>query len=79
MAKLAIKAHPLVREETDSAFNYYLVRNPTAALNFMAELGEAERAIQRRPEAWPKYLWYTALSTKAISVRGRLPRQSRAH
>jgi toxin ParE1/3/4 len=59
MAKLPIKAHPEVRKETDAAFDYYLEHNIDAALNFLAELKETEHAIQRQPEAWPKYLFGT--------------------
>jgi plasmid stabilization system protein ParE len=59
MASLSIKAHPQVRQESAAAFDYYLERNIEAALNFLAELEEAEHAIQQQPEAWPKYLFGT--------------------
>ena len=41
--------------EAEAAAHWYAERSPSAALAFSEELGEAESAIARQPEAWPPY------------------------
>jgi plasmid stabilization system protein ParE len=48
--------HPAALEEWKSAVVWYLERNETAAVNFVAEVDQAIDLIASSPQRWPKGL-----------------------
>jgi plasmid stabilization system protein ParE len=56
MAKLRIEYLLPARLEADEACDWYRVRSLRTAERFQLDLDAAQAAIQRMPDAWPKYL-----------------------
>jgi plasmid stabilization system protein ParE len=56
MAVKLLDLHPAALEEWKSAVAWYLERNETAAVNFVAELDHAVDLIAASPGRWPKGL-----------------------
>jgi len=56
VAAKSIDLHPEALEEWKSAVAWYLERNETAAVNFVAELDQAIALIAASPQRWPKGL-----------------------
>jgi plasmid stabilization system protein ParE len=52
VAARSLKFHEEAAAEYDSAFDWYLERNPDAALKFDAEVGDALSQILRHPQRW---------------------------
>jgi plasmid stabilization system protein ParE len=53
MAAKALELHPEALEEWKSAVAWYLERNETAAINFVAEVDRAVDLIAAFPRRWP--------------------------
>jgi toxin ParE1/3/4 len=51
-----IDLHPAALEELKSAIAWYLDRNETAAVNFVAEIDQAVELVVAPPQRWPKGL-----------------------
>jgi toxin ParE1/3/4 len=56
MAAKPLNLHPEALGEWKSAVTWYLERNETAAVNFVAELDQAIDLIATSPQRWPKGL-----------------------
>jgi len=56
MAAKALDLHPAALEEWKSAVAWYLERNESAAVNFVAEVEQAKDLIVASPHRWPKGL-----------------------
>jgi plasmid stabilization system protein ParE len=56
MAVKLLDLHPAALEEWKSAVAWYLERNETAAVNFVAEVDQAIDLIAASPQRWPKGL-----------------------
>jgi plasmid stabilization system protein ParE len=56
MAAESLNFHPEALAEWKSAVTWYLERNETAAINFVAELDQAINLIAASPQRWPKGL-----------------------
>jgi plasmid stabilization system protein ParE len=56
MAVKPLDLHPEALEEWKSAVAWYLERNETAAVNFVAEVDQAIELIAESPLRWPKGL-----------------------
>ena len=56
MAAKPLSLHPEALAEWKSAVTWYLERNETAAVNFVAELDQAINLIAASPQRWPKGL-----------------------
>jgi plasmid stabilization system protein ParE len=56
MAVKPLDLHPEALEEWKSAVAWYLERNETAAVNFVAEVDQAIELIAASPQRWPKGL-----------------------
>jgi toxin ParE1/3/4 len=56
MAVKPPELHPEALEEWKSAAAWYLERNETAAVNFVAEVDQAVDLIAASPQRWPKGL-----------------------
>lgn len=59
MAAKPLDLHPEALEEWKSAVAWYLERNETAAVNFVAEVDQAIDLIAASPQRWPKGLHKT--------------------
>ena len=55
MASVAVRFHPAAAQEAESAYDWYAVRNPTAAEVFREELAHAVAAVTNNPLTWPRY------------------------
>jgi plasmid stabilization system protein ParE len=62
MAAKPFDLHPEALEEWKSAVAWYLERNKTAAVNFVAEVDQAADLIAEAPHRWPKGLQGTRKS-----------------
>jgi plasmid stabilization system protein ParE len=56
MAAKPFDLHPEALEEWKSAVAWYLERNKTAAVNFVADVDQAADLIAEAPHRWPKGL-----------------------
>jgi plasmid stabilization system protein ParE len=56
VAAKPLDLHPEALEEWKSAIAWYLGRNETAAVNFVAEVEQAIDLIAASPQRWPKGL-----------------------
>jgi toxin ParE1/3/4 len=54
MAAKPLDLHPAALAELKSAVAWYLERNETAALNFVAEVDRAVDLVIASPERWPR-------------------------
>ena len=54
MAAKLLVIHPAALEEAKSAVQWYLARNETAAIKFVAELDKAIDLIMESPTRWPR-------------------------
>ncbi len=55
MATAPIRFHPAAAREAESAYDWYVARNPTAARAFREELAHAVAAVTNNPLTWPHY------------------------
>ena len=56
MAAKPLDLHPEALEEWKSALAWYLERNETAAVNFVAEVDQTIDLIAASPQRWPRGL-----------------------
>ena len=55
MAAAAVIFHPAAAQEAESAYDWYVVRNPWAAQGFREELRHAIDAVSENPGTWPRH------------------------
>jgi hypothetical protein len=73
MGAKPLDLHPEAFEEWKSAVAWYLERNETAAMNFVAEVDQAIDLIAESPHRWPKGLHGSQVRPATLSVCDYLP------